>query len=558
MGGTAMTQKGDSPLFPRIAKKGTVPFNTVVRTALALGAIALAVWMVSEPTFDYGFAYDDHAVVLERPPAWEQGWREFAATRGWGVARHVALLSLDLDRREPLAPRPFRITNSALAAVNAALLFCLAGALGLSAGASLATALLFAVHPAHVDAVVSIVGRAELLAAAGVLCALTLHARAYFARTSVAVLAGLAFFVALSSKESAASLLALLVVYEVFRPGANSGEKRARRPRAWAVPYAVAVAAWLALAVGKFATVDPIVFADNPLAHVSASARVLGAGEILWKYVGHAVWPFGLKPDLGYAEVTTSTAGGIAAWLTWAAVALAAWALRARGSKPAVVGFAALWLPAAFAVTGNVLMPIGTMMADRLLYLPSAGVCLLAGAAIDLVARATPLRRWAGRAALGVVLLALALSYTQRARIWTDDAHYHEQAAALSPRSAKAHFNLGLSLARRDRYEEAERSFGRALHIVPDFTVAAQYRAEALRRLGRLPDAAAVYAAYLEVAPDDVAILRVAAAFDESLGNHESALARLRRAVDLAPDDTELRVALAETEARARAAAINP
>ena len=520
------------------------------RTFFAAAAVVLAVWLVNEQTLDYGFVYDDQAVIVERPPVWAKGWSEFVGTRTLGVGRHLTLLSLDLDRREPLSPRPFHVTNTTLAAVNALLVLALAQSIGLSPFAALAAALVFAVHPTHVDAVVSIVGRSELLAAFGVLAALVLHTRGYFGRRSVALLAALCFFLALFSKESAACLPLLLLSAEVFGLGRQSSG--VIRPRLWPLVYVVAGAAWLALVIGNFATTDPIPYVDNPLAHVGFTDRVTRAGELLWHYAAWSLWPFGLKPDRGFAEIGAAPAFGPLAWIAWSIVVGVALALRRRAP---VVGFALLWLPAAFAVTANVAVPIGTLMAERLLYLPSVGPCLLFGLFVGSLWERSRFLRIASAAIASLSILLLAFAYENRSRVWVDDDHYHSQAAALSPRSAKAHYNLASSLARRERYEEAELSFARAIAILPSFAAATHYRAEALTRLGRREDAAAVYEAYLRVVPDDVDALRFAAASEAALGRFDVALERQRRAVELAPDRTELRLDLVDLETRARAAA---
>ncbi len=522
----------------------------IQRSALAFLLVIGTVLVVNEPTLEYGFVYDDRAVVLERSPVWTLGWDAFLSDRTFGVGRHLTLVSLDLDRREPLSPRPFHVTNVALSALVALLVVAVAASLGLPYFAAVASALAFAVHPTHVDAVVSIVGRAELLAALGVLGALLLHVNGYFGRASLVALAGVLFLAALSSKESAASLPLLLGLAELFRirrAGASP------KPRAWPLAYVIALVAWLFVVADNFATIDPIPYIDNPLAHAPTFERVTRAGELLWRYVSWAVWPLGLKPDRGYAEIGATTQYGPTAWIAWAALALAAFALRIRAPR---LGFSLLWLPASFAVTGNVLVPIGTLMAERLLFLPTVGPCLVLGIGVAALL-ATP-RRWLRvgvRKVVPAALLALAISYDHRARVWADDAHYHAQAVALSPRSAKAHYDFGLSLARSERYDEAEREFGRALAIVPDSASATYYRAESLRRLGRHEDAAAAYAAYLRLMPNDVDVLRVAAESEAAAGRFDRALERMRAAVALAPERAELVAELTHLEARARAAA---
>jgi tetratricopeptide (TPR) repeat protein len=520
------------------------------RTLFAAAAVVLAVWLVNEQTLDYGFVYDDRAVIVERQPVWATGWSEFVSTRTLGVGRHVTLVSLDLDRREPLSPRAFHVTNTSIAAVNALLVLALAASIGLPPFAALAAALLFAVHPTHVDAVVSIVGRSELLAAFGVLAALVLHTRGYSGRRSFVALAALCFFFALSSKESAACLPLLLLLAELF--GLGRRNVSVLRPRLWPLAYVVAGVAWLALVIGNFGTTDPIPYVDNPLAHVSFAERITRAGELLWRYAAWSLWPFGLKPDRGFAEIGAAPVFGPLAWIAWSALAIGALALRRRAP---LLGFALLWLPAAFAVTGNVAVPIGTLMAERLLYLPSVGPCLLFGLLVGSLWERSRLLKIAGATSVSLSVLLLALGYESRSRVWIDDDHYHSQAAALSPRSAKAHYNLASSLARRERYEEAELSFGRAIALLPNFAAATHYRAEALTRLGRREEAAAAYEAYLRVVPDDVDALRFAAASEAAIGRFDAALERQRRAVELAPDRTELRLELVDLETRARSAA---
>src|SRR5438132_1012341 len=68
---------------------------------------------------------------------------------------------------------------------------------------------------AHVEAVAGIVGRAEVLARAGGLGALVLHARARGGRGALGE--GVAFFLALASKESAVAVVPIAVLLDLAR-----------------------------------------------------------------------------------------------------------------------------------------------------------------------------------------------------------------------------------------------------------------------------------------------------------------------------------------------------
>jgi len=513
------------------------------RDALFACLLVLAVTAVNAPTWDYGFVYDDHAVIEERKPAWEQGWKAFLQTRQWGTGRHAMTLSLDLNRTEPLSPKPFHIVNTALAAIATVLVFALARALGLSSGAALAGSLLFAVHPVHTDAVVSIVGRAEVLAAIAVLGCLLLHVRGYRPWPVGFVAAAPLLLLGLMSKESAFALVFLVALYDFFLAPPRSLRERALPY----VAYAAATAAWLALVLPSLRTLDPVVFADNPLAYVTPWQRVAVASALLCRYLTLTVAPFSLKPDWSFAETDPTLAAGAVGLIAWAGAAIACWMLRRRAP---LLAFSFAWFPAAFAVTGNVAFPLGTIMAERLLYLPSVGPCLLAALAFEHFAGAGRARRVLAVAATAAATLALAFAYDARGRVWTNDEHYHLVSVFDSPKSAKAHYDRGLFLAREKDYEGAEAEFKRALEILPSFSRAAYYLASTYTLRNRPEDAARVYAAYLEADPSDTGALSQLANLQLQLGRYKEARASALRLLELEPDSTEHKQLLTLVENR--------
>jgi hypothetical protein len=67
-------------------------------------------------------------------------------------------------------------------------------------------------------------------------------------------------------------------------------------------------------------------------------------------------------------------AAGVACVIGWATLAVAAWR---RGRRVEVLGLA--WMAIAFAPVSNLLFPVGILVAERTLYLPSAGLAVAAG-----------------------------------------------------------------------------------------------------------------------------------------------------------------------------------
>ena len=482
---------------------------------LAATILVAATVLVNAHTLDYGFVYDDNAVILERIPAARQGWRAFAESRPWGLGRHLTVLSLDANRgtTTPPDPRPFHITNTALAAVVSLMVFVLGRSLGLTTFAASAGALFFAVHPVHVDAVVSIVGRAELLAATFVLAAVVLHVNGYPPRGWGVIAALLFFFAGLESKESAACLPLLVLVYDLTRirargivdsASAGVGEKSPRtrsKNSLWLYAgYAAVLVAWLAFAGSRLSAASDIDFIDNPLAFMPIWERILNACSILWRYAGLLAWPAGLRSDRSFDQTATAIGPGVVALVAWIAAALAVW--RLRKSKP-TCAFLLAWFPIAFVVTGNVLVPIGTIMADRLDFLPSVGPCLIAGALLQAVGRGGRVRRGFATGVLAVSAFVLALGYRAHSLVWASELHFYRQTVVDSPHSAKAHYNLALGLARAGHLSEAARSFRRAIEIYPKFYLATEYLARTLIKQKHEAQAADAYESYLRNSPDD-------------------------------------------------------
>src|SRR6185295_8916479 len=192
---------------------------TARQAALVAGLLAA---IVAAPSIRNGFVADDRWVIAERPllqhppslgavlqePYWAVGF-------GGSLWRPIVLASYALDYRLGGSPHWFHAVNVLWAGLAAALLTLLACRLA-DPLTGLVTGLLFAVHPVHVEAVANVVGRAELMAAAGyavaLLCAVRAERRPAWL---VGVALGAAF--AITSKEIAVTLPAAVVLVWLAR-----------------------------------------------------------------------------------------------------------------------------------------------------------------------------------------------------------------------------------------------------------------------------------------------------------------------------------------------------
>ena len=518
--------------------------------ALLAALLALATYA---GTARYGFVYDDHPVVRANPAAHDPlDWRAIAATPSWGAHNYRPLTTWTFAAQYALHgpwASGYHLVNVALHAAVSGLVVLTAGALGASVPAAWIAGALFAVHPVHTEAVAGIVGRAELLCALFMLLALGAHVRGDRAGwpwpSVVAVVACTA--AGLLCKEYAFMLVVGLPVLDLLvrddgSPARFHAGLRTRRTLVYAAVAIVAIA-WLAL---RHAVRLHVAFAlqpwMNPLAFVPAPVRVLTALRVQALAMRLLVLPFGLSPDYSGATIPLVTSlhdaaalVGVAAAAGVALLAVILW----RRSRLALfwLVFAAL----AWAPVSNLLVAVWTIFGERLLYLPSIGVCVLAGMALDGACARLERPRLAALVAAGAV--AAWMTGAQRAHaIWRNDLTLARAMVARAPESAHAHFVLGTILAKRGDLGAALAEFASSERLSPDY-VGNLYNAGLARRARREYAAARrLLRRAVRLEPRNAAAWTALAATENDLGRPARALALLQHAHALVPPWAPLEV----------------
>jgi tetratricopeptide (TPR) repeat protein len=369
------------------------------------------------------------------------------------------------------SPTSYHLVNVVLHGLVSLLVFYFARTLLSSTWLATVTALLFAVHPIHTEAVASIVGRAELLAAFCVLVTLLgfIHGRRSEGRrrTLWITVSSVAFLAGLLAKEGAFAALPLLVVVDAWLFRKDELLRRVTR----LIPYVLVVFAALVLrwfAIGTLGSAAPTDLLDNPLAHVSWVSRLRTATVILWEYVSQLAFPWHLSADYSFNQIEVITSWLDPRFLAACSLLLAIGAglVWAAFRAPAVVIATSLML-APLAITANVLFPIGTIKAERLLYLPSIGWCLLGAWIASRIVRLHPR---ATIAVLTILVIAYAGRTWERNTVWADNLSLFQATVASSPSSAKAHHNLATAYFEAGRFDEAMLHYRQALGIYPAYS----------------------------------------------------------------------------------------
>jgi hypothetical protein len=430
----------------RVARVGTLAIP------LLAGAVAYS------NVLGNGFVLDDFHFIVENPSVTGEaplGWLSVTTTSGGHFYRPLGLLSFRLDHLLFGASSLWMHLASGLYHLLATALVVLIARRLIGSAAALAAGLLFAVHPVHVEAVTGLANRPEVLATIFYLAAILARLRLPERWSGPTILA--AFLLALLCKESAVTLPVFLLLVDWLRPGGRL------RPTSllWTLPALFAYYAMRTVAFQPVGfTVYPDWFAGKPLWLI-----VLNVLDLIWRYTVLLVFPLDLCADWGPPRVpeVTGIHLGSAAGLAVVLVCVIGFALAVRRRAGVSLG---LGLGIVAMAVYLHIVPLGVLMAERFLYLPSAGFCLAAGAGMATLSRRLPkpLLNWS---VLGVVALSFTTLTLERNVDWKDSLTLWRVTTAHPRATAFSHANLGLSWYWAGERDKAKAELERALRMAP-------------------------------------------------------------------------------------------
>ena len=421
---------------------------------------------------------------------------------------------------------------------------------GSSANAlALAVGAIWAWHPVQTESVTYLSQRAESLM--GLLYLLTLYCfargaeaarrgtgRIWFGLSFASCLAGMA------TKEVMVTAPLLALLYDrTFLAGSFAAAWRTRK-----MVFLALAATWIPLGC-LMAGIQARGAGFGQ--HVTAGAYALAESRAVVRYLQLGLWPSNLVFDYGsFVPVRAA-----AVWPEVLAVTgLAAAAGLALRQWPAL-GFPACWFLLILAPTSSVVPVALQPVAENRLYLPLAGLAVLAVLGSFYLAgrRAYP---WLALAAgaLGWTAAERNQVYLSERALWTDTL-------AKAPQNARALNNLASNvLLPAGQAQEAIADFEAALRLQPDFPEVHDNLARSLAKLpGRLDDALAESEAALRQAPNYAAahatrgyiLALLPGRRREAIAEDETAL---RLQPDLAEAHTELALAWADEPGKLPAA----
>lgn len=455
------------------------------------------------------FAYDDIPIIVENPMVNQlHGLGGYLTDSYWGPSRGNSLyrpLTVIAFALEWAAGQgsafPFHLANIVLYAVTAVLVLHLFRRF-LPPGAALIAGLGFAAHPVHVEAVANVVGQSEMWTAIPMLIAVTAYVRdrqlGPLRTRTVWVIAGCLVW-ALLHKEHGIVLPALLLMTEIAFRGRGFP-----RPETGAAPQWMLARALTLIVLGYIILRLSILggFAgDAPhpaLEGVPMGRRLWVMLGLVPEFVRLYVWPARLHPDYSPQAIPfldTPALGHLpGVMILLALAALFVWAWR----RDRLIAFALLWTGLTMGPTANVLIPTGVLIAERTLFLPSVGVMLLVGRAVQLawpyaMSYRAPWVRVAIPALGGVLLLAATAHSADRQLVWEDNPTLFSTMVVEAPTNFRAHFALGELFGAAASWKRAEMHLRTADSLYPGYDLLQLSLARVLHFDERCPDALPLY-----------------------------------------------------------------
>jgi protein O-mannosyl-transferase len=452
----------------------------VGRAALIVTAVGVVVYANSLLN---GFAYDDVSIIVENTTiqSWDRLPRALLSPY-WPIAAGAELalwrpVTTGLFGLQYLvgggSPLPFHVVNVLLHAVASGLLVLVLARL-MSTPVALIAGLVFAVHPVHTEAVANVVGQAEIVAAAAVLAALLVHLsggeRSRWGRSlAIAGIYALGF----GAKESAITLLGLVFLVDAAREHLGFRDLQGYLARRWRLYFCMMV-----VAVGMLTARDFVLggaTAPTPPAGfgiLEEIPRIWTLGEVWTHYVRLWAFPLDLSSDYSPNVIPVSTGWhavnitGVLLALLLLVGTLVAWRRPALGNgsnSAKIAAFGVVWFLITISPISNTLFLSGVMLAERTLYLPSAG---LAAAVGWLFVRMFRERPKAAPLLLVVVLLAGSVRTWTRNPAWFDHQTVFNVLARDYPQSGRAQWLLADSFMNRGQESRGLFAYRAAVNLL--------------------------------------------------------------------------------------------
>ena len=433
-----------------------------------------------------GFVFDDYTVIVENKSFNGPGFdflsffnrSYFKIAAGEASYRPVATLSYYIIHKAAgQNPFYYHLVSVVLHILNTLLVYWTARLVLRNPSAAMIAGLLFACHPAQTEAVDCIAYNEDLLTCFFFLTAFIFYLKATPEESKKAVFmfyigSLVCFLLGLLSKEMAITLPAILLLYDLTL---RARDRKSLSPAVILETVKARVRLYAGYAaVSMFYLMLRFILLTSPVKEAkpfygSLVERILYLPDHVFSFIKLAVFPLGLNADYVFSYPSGYFAiSNLVGFIVVVGLAVASFYIYRHSRQ---VFFCIWWFLITLFPVYNIIQ-IFNPFAERYLYIPLIGFCMLAAHIFDGLFLRRFTKTALAKGLLLVVLIAWVASYAAMAaarnRDWKDSYTLWSKTVKQSPGSRVAHGSLGRAYQDRGQLVEAVREYEKALQIFPD------------------------------------------------------------------------------------------
>lgn len=416
-------------------------------------------------TMGGAFVYDDLTMVVNNPDI--KRWHFWDTWGLWGRGTRTLSLMVDYYLFGDNAAG-YHVQNIFWHALSVLLLYLVFIKISNDFFLSFTASLLFAVHPIHVEAIANISNRKEMICMVFSLASFLFYFR-FIDNIGIkrfSSFLGFSFFwyLALNSKEVAIVVPLLIVTYEyIFLPE----KKRFLTRKTFLLKIGLLSVCFL---IYWFIIKDMKITKGSYVGEFTTLSFLITTPKVILTYFNFLIFPINLSPEYvikGYNTIADPIL--VLFWVATLGIFIFSFYLI---RKMPLISYGILWFFITYLPVSSI-VPSTHMVADRYMYIPSAGFCLLMAVSLqnlyNIFLRCLK-KEYAGTVIITFLLTLLSLYSVLTIKyitVWKNRENLWEYAVKVSPMAPKTYFNRGQVYFNAGKYKESIKDFGEAIKINP-------------------------------------------------------------------------------------------
>lgn len=520
---------------------------------LGIAVVLALTFAVYGRTLRYQFVHDDRGQIMENPAV--HSWHavpSYFTSHVWAAIypeelgnyyRPLFLLWLRInDAIFGNQAWAWHLTTILAHLLTTFLVYLLAWRVGKSRDVAVLAALIFGLHPAHIEAVAWVSAVTEpllgILLIASFLCYLQARRDGEYV-LKWRLISLVLFALAMLEKETALVLPGFLLAYEWICGPEWGRPPRDRRILTWSGGALRRIWPYLFLILLYFPVrIHALKGFSHPVTPLRTEQLLFTWPSLLCFWIRHLLWPVGLSTFYDFPAVVHPTLRNFilpAILDVCTGIGLVACAWRSRA-----VAFFVMWLALPLIPLLNIRVFVADDFAhDRYLYLPSVGLAVLVAMGLKKVCVGQP--RWLGMPAsllVAATCLAAGLSYgtITESFYFNDNLTFYAYNLAKAPHNRYAESNYATVLGEGGMYGPALESFTDVVNRYPTFWPATYNLAYTYYKLGRLPEAEKYFLEAIGINPNKPQEYLYLGMTRFKMGRTGEAIALVQQAIAIRPN----------------------